>query len=165
MKKVGSAQQVGFSPTPPTIFFNWNLHEETKDVHEPIFQNGKGNDLIVELRGKLDHGEVPCFFFSSFSYLDNVCKDPPQLRITFHGAKKDLDIVKLCSEVEQVGDDTPASRHGCPRNPSPRNSTLNALTDGEQEPSGEDHEGDDKLLPSDSRKARKGTAFVIALIM
>ena len=47
----------------PTLqpYFNWNLHEETKGVYEPVIQ---GNDLIVELRGNLDHGAVPCFFIN-----------------------------------------------------------------------------------------------------
>jgi len=99
------------------------------------------------------------------------------LQISLHGGKKDLDIVMLCSEVEQVELINVshgalrfmlASRHGCPRDstrqrePEP---TLNTWTNGEQEPSGDDSEEEDELLPSDSHKARTGIAFVIVFIV
>jgi hypothetical protein len=108
--------------------------------------------------------------------LNHLCKGPSQLQISLHGAKKDLDIAMLCSEVEQVelinvGHGALrfmwASRHGCPRESTRRESepTLNTWTNGEQEPNGGDSEEKDELLPSDSRKARKGMAFFIVFIV
>lgn len=98
------------------------------------------------------------------------------MQISLHGAKKDLDIAMLCSEVEQVElinvghgglQFIWASRHGCPRNSTRREPepTLNTWTNGEQEPNGDDSGEEEELLPSDSRKARKGIAFVIMFIV
>jgi hypothetical protein len=143
----------------------------------PVIQKETSSilNLTVELGGNLDHGEVLCFFLNVLM-LSHFCKDPTQLHIKLHGTMKNLDIEMLCSEIEKVElinvhDDTLrfmwASRHGCPRTSTRRRaseSTLNTWTSEEQEPSGDDRE-EEELLPSDSRKARTGIAFVIAIIV
>jgi hypothetical protein len=129
---------------------------------------------------------VSCFFFHSknYSHAWLFCKDPSQLQITVHSTKKDLDVVFTCSDVEKVELINPhhdtlrfmwASPHGCHltgKNPTRRRgpeSSLHIWTSEEQDPNGPDdsHEGDEdsKLLPSDSRKARMGIAFVVGFIV
>ena len=145
----------------------------------PIIQKGEDNLVLsVVDRGNHDHGGFFFFVKTTSSSQPSFYKDAPQLKITFPGARYNLDVIFRCSEeVERVElidvhYDTFqfmwTSQHGCPRNRTqrrePKFRLISSTTEG-QEPNDDEQEGDDELFPSDSRKARMGIALVITFIV
>ncbi len=92
---------------------------------------------------------------------------PQFIEITFFcSVVDDLTFVKVYQGIHSFKWFTP---HGCPKKRPKIKSTFNALqntgADGLEEPTGDDNKGNDELIPSESRKARRWVALAIVLLV